>query len=107
MPRALNPEHRRRENVRIGGCGGILPQGILKKTGYLRQHFVRFEDSLLYILIIFFYNKRTSKARGGRGECGRTHRTPLATGLLHKLVTRLVLAKRPNVVLSRNNSAKW
>ena len=26
---------------------GILPQEILKKMGYLRPHFVRFEDSLL------------------------------------------------------------
>ena len=31
----------------LRGCGGILPQEILKKTGYLRLHFVRFEDSLL------------------------------------------------------------
>ena len=30
-----------------GGLGGILPQEIFKKIGYLRQHFVRFEDSLL------------------------------------------------------------
>ena len=29
------------------GCGGILPQEILKKICYLRLHFVRFEESLL------------------------------------------------------------
>ena len=29
------------------GSGGILPQKILKKMGYLRPHFVRIEDSLL------------------------------------------------------------
>ena len=29
------------------GGRGILPQKILKKMGYLRPHFVRFEDSSL------------------------------------------------------------
>ena len=29
------------------GCEGILPQEIMKKIGYLRQHFVCFEDGSL------------------------------------------------------------
>ena len=29
------------------GCGSVLPQEILKKICYLRQHVVRFEERLL------------------------------------------------------------
>ena len=52
-----NLERRRREPV--GGSGGI-PPGNFEKMGYLRPHFVRFEDSLL--------RNKADKGEGSKGN---------------------------------------